>query len=450
MANFPEEAQPQSPLTGSENILAAKAAANGAVMIYITPSQLKEFIGTGVPINFFDSTQKVNISFMPSQRLSQSQFQQLTVNNVKGDIEHNMDWFNAAVRAVGSLEGWGTGTPAVQLGSAVITLGARTENSIAFSWAAVANAASYDIYKAGVKIANVSTTSYTSTGLTASTSYGHYVRSVPASGTNYTTGPASNTLTASTTAATGLPTPTAPTITFNESARTLGAIHASYVNGLERRYNGGAWENAADTASVYVGNAAVSANTYEWRVKAVSGTNLAGNIAGNTAIAAEVPAGNYTGLITGWEAGDGAPNVVISSNNITFNANQRARNNKVLPGSTNGGLRAVVSTYGAAGFGPNDDSMAGRNEMHFGFTKEGNGKITFFSLGTNLFETPSAPAAGSVAGILVLDGKWIGTVNGVAVDSPNNNFNAIAGSHKVHAFGSDGGQVNDVQTDGFA
>jgi hypothetical protein len=295
MANFPEEAQPQSPITGSESLLAAKPAASGAIMIYITPAQLKEYIGTGVPANFFDIGNKVNVAFMPRVGISEIDHEQPVVNGVIGDIQIRRAWLRQFIMDLGAELGWGTGTPSTPLGAAAISLGNITENSIGFSWQAVANAASYDIYRGGAKIANVSTTNFNSTGLTASTSYQHYVRAVPASGSNYTTGPASNTITASTTAATGLPTPTAPTLTFNESARTLGAIHASYVNGLERRYNGGAWENAADTASVYVGTDAVAANVYEWRVKAVSGVNLAGTPAGNAAISAQAgPAPVYT------------------------------------------------------------------------------------------------------------------------------------------------------------
>jgi hypothetical protein len=305
MANFPEEAQPQSPITGSENLLAAKPAASGAIMIYITPAQLKEYIGTGVPANFFDIGNKVNLAFMPRVGISEIDHEQPVVNGVTGDIQIRRAWLRQFIMDLGAELGWGTETPSTPLGGAAISLGTITENSIGFSWQAVANAASYDIYRGGVKIANVGTTNFNSTGLTASTSYQHYVRAVPASGTNYTTGPASNTLTASTTAATGLPTPTAPTVTFNSSARTLSASHPNYPNGLERSYNGGAWENAADTASVYVGTDAVAANVYEWRVKAVSGTNLAGTPVGNAAISAQVvtpslnkfgaPATNNTG-----------------------------------------------------------------------------------------------------------------------------------------------------------
>jgi hypothetical protein len=278
--------------------------------VRLTAAQFKLFIGSGMPSDFFGSDNKIATKYLIAAKLSSTQFQQLTVNGVLQDIEHNMDWFNAAVRAVGQAEGWGTGTPATPLGAPALTLGNRTENSIAFSWPAVSNAASYNIYKNDVLIANVSTLSYTSTGLTASTSYGHYVRAVPGSGTIYTTGPASNTITASTTGATGLPTPTAPTVTFNSSARTLSATHSNYPNGLEKRYNGGAWENWPDTGSVYVGTDAVAPNVYEWRVKAVSGVNLAGVIAGNAAITASV-------VVT-----PGLTNVVTpqSLNKFTFDA----------------------------------------------------------------------------------------------------------------------------------
>jgi hypothetical protein len=294
MANFPEEAQPQSPITGSESLLAAKPAASGAIMIYITPAQLKEYIGTGVPANFFDIGNKVNVAFMPRVGISEIDHEQPVVNGVIGDIQIRRAWLRQFIMDLGAELGWGTGTPSTPLGAAAISLGNITENSIGFSWQAVANAASYDIYRGGVKIANVSTTNFNSTGLTASTSYQHYVRPVPASGSNYTTGPASNTLAASTTVTTGLPTPTAPTITFNAGTRMLSATHPNYANGLEKRYNGGAWENWADSATVYVGTDAVLDNAFEWRVKAISGTNLAGVLAGNTAIPAKSTGVAYT------------------------------------------------------------------------------------------------------------------------------------------------------------
>jgi hypothetical protein len=287
MANFPEEAELQSPISGSESMLAAKPAANGATMIYITPAQLKAYIQE-TAAQIIAKLGVLPITSMPAQRMSQTQFTQAVVNNIKGDIEHNMTWFNAAVRAVGTEEGWGAGIPATPLGTPALTLGTRTENSIGFSWSAVPNAANYNIYKNDILIANVTSLSYTSTGLTANTSYDYYARAVPASGSGYASSQASNILTASTTAATGLPTPTAPTIVFNSGTRMLSATHANYANGLERRYNGGAWENWADTATVYVGTDAVLANAYEWRVKAVSGINLAGTPAGNNAISASV------------------------------------------------------------------------------------------------------------------------------------------------------------------
>jgi hypothetical protein len=283
---FPEKANPQPTILGTEKIIAVRISDD--TMIYITPAQLKLFIGSGMPGDFFGSDNKIATKYLIPAAISDVDHEQPTVNGVKQDIQIRRAWLRQFIIDIGVELGWGTGTPATPLGAPALTLGNRTENSISFSWPAVSNAASYNIYKNDVLIANVSTLSYTSTGLTATTSYNHYARAVPASGTNYTTGPASNTLTASTTAATGLPTPTAPTVVFNSTARTESATHSNYPNGLEKRYNGGAWENWPDTGSVYVGTDAVAPNVYEWRVKAVSGVNLAGIIAGNAAISASV------------------------------------------------------------------------------------------------------------------------------------------------------------------
>jgi hypothetical protein len=282
---FSENAETVPSLQGTEQLLGVRESDN--TMISVTPAQLKAYIQE-TAAQIIAKLGVLPISSMPPQRISQTQFYQPTVNNVKGDIELNMIWFNAAVRAVGSSEGWGSGTPATPLVAPALTLGTRTENSIAFFWAAVQNAASYNIYKNDVLIANVTSLSYTSTGLAASTSYNHYARAVPGSGTAYSISQSSNILTASTTAATGLPTPTAPTVNFNASDRVLSALHPNYANGLEVRSNGGAWGNWVDTAVITVGTAAVAANVYEWRVKAVSGVNLAGVIAGNAAISASV------------------------------------------------------------------------------------------------------------------------------------------------------------------
>jgi hypothetical protein len=287
MANFeiPSGLDPKAQAEADDYVFSFRGSDGKPVRL--TLAQFKIFIGSGMPDDFL-SGGKIATKYLIPAAISDVDHEQPTVNGVKQDIQIRRAWLRQFIIDLGAELGWGTGTPATPLAAPALTLGTRTENSIAFSWPSVSNAASYNIYKNDVLIANVTSLSYTSTGLNASTSYNHYARAVPGSGTSYTTGPASNTITASTTGATGLPTPTAPTVTFNSSARTLSATHTTYPNGLEKRYNGGAWENWPDTGSVYVGTDAVAPSVYEWRVKAVSGVNLAGVVTGNTAIAASV------------------------------------------------------------------------------------------------------------------------------------------------------------------
>jgi poly(3-hydroxybutyrate) depolymerase len=73
--------------------------------------------------------------------------------------------------------------PAVQPPAGLAVTG-RTASSIALSWTAASGATGYNVYRNGTKVtpAPVSTTSYNSTGLTASTSYNFQASSVNSSG----------------------------------------------------------------------------------------------------------------------------------------------------------------------------------------------------------------------------------------------------------------------------
>ncbi|MDB5918707.1 MAG: poly(3-hydroxybutyrate) depolymerase PhaZ [Massilia sp.] len=71
--------------------------------------------------------------------------------------------------------------PAIQP-PANLAIGARTASSIALSWSAASGATGYNVYRNGARITAtpVTTTTYTSTGLAASTSYSFQVSSVSA------------------------------------------------------------------------------------------------------------------------------------------------------------------------------------------------------------------------------------------------------------------------------
>ena len=243
MSDFPEEALPINSIIGSEKILSVRAA--DGVMIFLTPSQLRTFIGSalatinnqeiilGGNITVGSSETKdsilqklgvIPIANMPTQKLSTTQFYQATDAD---DIIINQTWFEAAVQAVGAAQGWssGGGTP--------------------------------------------------------------------------------------------LPMPTAPTVVFNNTNRMFTATHSGYVNGLEKRYNNGSWSDHLDSSTVYGGTDAIAANAFQWRVKAVTGINQAGTIAGNAAIAASgstaLPQQTLsfgtttdTGIVVNWTASNAA------------------------------------------------------------------------------------------------------------------------------------------------
>lgn len=85
----------------------------------------------------------------------------------------------------GGEEGGETPTDPVQLIMSEITCSAQTENSLTFTWTAVANATGYEV-TCNNKTETVNDVEYTATGLTASTGYTISVKAV-GDGINYTT-----------------------------------------------------------------------------------------------------------------------------------------------------------------------------------------------------------------------------------------------------------------------
>lgn len=303
MPEFPEEASSNPVISGGEQILAVRLS--DGVMIYVTPNQLKTFVGSGLPSGFFDSASKIQPGFLPAINLmplfDQSQF--------------------ALVGGKISYLGGGTGTPATPLTAPVLSLyGNSTDTQIGVQWAAITHATGYDIYRtisgAQVKVGTTTSLNYTNTGLTANTQYTHYVKAIT-NASGYSDSAFSNPLTASTTVASGLPTPIAPTVVFDAAARTLKFTHTAYPNGIEYRTNSGAWGGYVAGTAIAVGDNAVSANYYECRVKAVAGGNNVGVPAGNTYIAAANSGAIPAGFSPVTLLGDNV-NVDISSNTFTW------------------------------------------------------------------------------------------------------------------------------------
>lgn len=126
---------------------------------------------------------------------------------------------------------------------ASVTRGTVTSNSVALSWAASTDntggsgMAGYRIYRNGVLVGTVAGTSYTDTGLTASTTYSYTVRAYDKAG---------NTSAASTAvSATTLAQPTGVTITFKINATTSMGENV-YIVGNQAVL--GNWSTAADAS----------------------------------------------------------------------------------------------------------------------------------------------------------------------------------------------------------
>ncbi|MFC1418088.1 fibronectin type III domain-containing protein, partial [Streptacidiphilus cavernicola] len=81
--------------------------------------------------------------------------------------------------SVTTAAGSGSGVPAAPGGLAAGTV---TSTSVALSWSAVSGATSYNVYRGGVKVGSASGTSYTDSGLTASTGYSYTVTAVNSAG----------------------------------------------------------------------------------------------------------------------------------------------------------------------------------------------------------------------------------------------------------------------------
>ncbi|MET8503717.1 glycoside hydrolase family 18 protein [Streptomyces sp. NPDC004787] len=110
-------------------------------------------------------------------------------------------------------------TPATPTG---LTAGSVTSSSVSLSWPAVAGATSYRIYKDGAALATVTGTSYTATGLAASTAYSFQVSAVNSAGESAKSAAVSATTTSG---GGGTPGGQLP------AHALVGYLHASFANG---------------------------------------------------------------------------------------------------------------------------------------------------------------------------------------------------------------------------
>lgn len=131
----------------------------------------------------------------------------ITGNRTDTVAINSSGWGNFMVNG-GSVSVWTSTTPAPKDTTAPnapsnLTTSASTDTTVSLSWGAASDnvgVAGYDIYRSGIKVASTSATSYTDYGLTPSSTFSYTVKAYDAAGN---VSAASNTLNATTKAATG-------------------------------------------------------------------------------------------------------------------------------------------------------------------------------------------------------------------------------------------------------
>ncbi|MCX5395808.1 glycoside hydrolase family 6 protein [Streptomyces sp. NBC_00102] len=220
-------------------------------------------------------------------------------------------WFSAQFQelvrnAYPPITGGGTGTdttaPTAPTG---LTSSAKTSSSVSLSWTASTDntaVTGYDIFRAGVKVGSSTTTSYTDTGLTASTAYSYTVKAKDAAGN---LSAASSALSVTTSASSGGTTdttaPTAPT-GLTSSAKTSSSVSLSWTASTDNTavtgydiFRAGVKVGSSTTTS-YTDTGLTASTAYSYTVKA---KDAAGNVsAASSALSVTTSASGGTGTGT--------------------------------------------------------------------------------------------------------------------------------------------------------
>ena len=195
------------------------------------------------------------------------------------------------------------------------TASSETTNSITLTWNKVSNADSYQIYinKNGTwtKLDDVTGTSYTATGLSASTSYEFRIRAVKNGKYSAWTNHTASTKAAAVTKPSAVTGFKASTITTNSITLTWNKATNADSYKLEMKVDG-AWKELTTTSSTSYTVKNLSPNTsYEFRIRGVKGT-VSGATTTETFTTAKEPAPD---AVTGFKA----TTVSSSSIKLTWN-----------------------------------------------------------------------------------------------------------------------------------
>lgn len=166
-----------------------------------------------------------------------------------------------------------------------LTASGTTQTTTNLSWTASTDnvgVTGYDVYRGGSLIASVTGTTYTASGLTASTTYSFFVRAKDAAG-NVSGNSNTVSVTTQSTPAPDTTAPTAPTLTASGTTQTStnlawsGATDNIGVTGYDVYRNG--TFIASTTATTYVATGLTASTAYTFNVRA---KDAAGNISANS------------------------------------------------------------------------------------------------------------------------------------------------------------------------
>jgi chitinase len=231
------------------------------------------------------------------------------------DIAYTGTYANPANCTIngGSCAGGGGGDTTAPSAPASLHTTAVTSTSVALAWTASTDnvgVTGYDVFRGTTKVATVTTTSYTDSGLTASTSYTYTVKAHDAAGNNSA---ASNAVTVTTSASADTTPPSAPA-SLHSTATTSSSVSL-------------AWTASTDNVGV---------TGYD----VFRGATLVGTVPGTTYTDTGLTAStSYTYTV---KAHDAAGNNSAASNAVTVTT--AAAGGDTTPPSTPGGLHVTATT----------------------------------------------------------------------------------------------------------
>ncbi|MEY9858118.1 chitinase [Catenulispora sp. GAS73] len=170
-----------------------------------------------------------------------------------------------------------TQVPPVPTGLAV---SGTTSSSVSLSWSASSGATGYNVYRGGSKVASVSGTSYTDSGLSASTSYSYTVTATNSAGESAQSGAVTGTTTGG--GPSVPPTPSGLSVSGTTSSSVSLSWSASSGATGYNVYRGGSKVGSVSGTS-YTDSGLSPSTTYSY---AVSATNSAGESAKSSAVSA--------------------------------------------------------------------------------------------------------------------------------------------------------------------